>query len=523
MKNVIHLIFLVLATTLTYAQDAPLTMTDDLAEAEFHTVINPTDPNNIVVATMHGFETIGDSYFSIYYSTDFGVSWDLSEFQGKYPSDEGTGDPVMSFDNAGNLYLCHLIARDNEISGVFTVLSRSTDKGKTWEEVYEFEDPFTDKPWLAIDQNPSSPHFGNIYIIDVTSLGVSLISIDSELNFIDIVSVPDVDHLPSVIVAQNGDVFTSGMKWISDPVEFYVHRYTNGGKDLVSSVPLAQTPDYTFDVSDVSNRFQFSPYLAIDNTNSDYAGRLYFTFTSSEQDGERFFDVLQLYSDDEGLTWSPAKQVHSNLDFHVQQYYPSSYVNPEGVVLVDWYDRKNYGEGSNLTDFFIGISYNGGEDYTEYKLNTQSMDFTQMVTAGNSFGIGEYHQLVATEETAISFWSDGRMNDGDLNIYYAKIDIDDPISGVFESGLIQKDISISNIYPLPASDIIHVDLDLEKGYTIDYEILDLTGKTILKGPKVDYSKGKHTMELKNVLAPGNYILKINTDTAYFKSMQFVKS
>jgi hypothetical protein len=62
------------------------------------------------------------------------------------------------------------------------------------------------------------------------------------------------------------------------------------------------------------------------------------------------------------------------------------------------------------------------------------MDFQYTMAAGNNFGIGEYHQLVATDHTALAFWADGRTNDEDLNIYMAKVNLNNPATGVQELG-----------------------------------------------------------------------------------------
>ena len=510
---------LILAFNLN-AQDVQLSDTDDIAEAEFHVAINPTDTNNIVVCSMHGFSGIEDSYFSIYFTENFGGSWELSDFQGKYDGHAGAGDPVLSFDAEGNLYLVHLVGTEDG-TAVLTLLSKSVDKGKTWELVYTYPSVFTDKPWLAIDRGPDSPNKGNVYIPDVAG-GVRLITLNSDNTLLRDPTIPDIDHLPSVVVGLDGDVYTSGMRWDTDPIELWVQHYSDAGENLISSVPLASTPDYTFDVDDISFRFQPCPYLAIDNSNGPYSGRLYFSYTRSEEDDERFFDVLLRYSDDKGLTWSEPKAVHSNLDFHVQQFYSSLFVNDDGVLIMDWYDRKNFGAESLNTDFFMGVSHDGGDSFTEIKLNTQPMDFQQVVTAGFFFGIGEYHQLVATTKTAVSFWSDGRKNDGDLNIYYAKVDINNPISGVKEFGLIQDKISISNVYPVPANDKFFVDISLKKSYNIKYQLTDINGKLILDGPWQKYTKGKNTIEVSNNIFSGTYIITLSTDTGYSKSMKLIK-
>jgi len=66
------------------AQDLALEESE-FPESEFDVAINPTDNNNIVVATMRTEEAFTSS-LSIYYTTDFGETWAKSEFEGLNPS-----------------------------------------------------------------------------------------------------------------------------------------------------------------------------------------------------------------------------------------------------------------------------------------------------------------------------------------------------------------------------------------------------------------------------------------------------
>ena len=206
--------------------------------------------------------------------------------------------------------------------------------------------------------------------------------------------------------------------------------------------------------------------MAIDNSDGPYSGRLYLSYTASESEGFNFFDVFLTYSDDRGLTWSDPKIVHSDNSLRVQQFYSSLFVNDQGVLILDWYDRLDPGRD---TDFLMGISFDGGESFTEIKLNSETMDFDWVILAGTSFGIGEYHQLVASDHMAISFWSDCRSHDGDLNIYYAKVSIDNLTTSVVESGLIRDDFEISKTYPHPVSDQFHVEFSLKEKKDLYYE------------------------------------------------------
>jgi hypothetical protein len=59
---------LLFLTLVVKGQDQIL-QNSEMAEAEFHTAINPTDSNNIVVATMRGFDDVTNSFFSILMKT----------------------------------------------------------------------------------------------------------------------------------------------------------------------------------------------------------------------------------------------------------------------------------------------------------------------------------------------------------------------------------------------------------------------------------------------------------------------
>jgi len=122
-------------------------------------------------------------------------------------------------------------------------------------------------------------------------------------------------------------------------------------------------------------------------------------YTASEEENPDYFNVYLQYSDDNGENWSPRIRVHEDETDGVQQFYSSLFVNDQGVLIMDWYDRSNYDNSNQLTDFIMGISYDGGETFYQMQLNSAPMDFGIASIAGYYFGIGEYHQCVASRHT----------------------------------------------------------------------------------------------------------------------------
>ena len=172
-------------------------------EAEFHVAINPLDSNTIVLATQHDFG--GISNITIYYTHDFGDTWNTSNYHGLPAGYTAGGDAVLSFDAAGNVFLVNLAVSS---SGLSVILSKSTDGGDTWSLVSTIASGYTDKPWLAIDRYNTSPYLNNIYVPLVEN-NLNFYTLDDTYQTTNTLAIPDGEHLPSVVVKKDGTVFTS--------------------------------------------------------------------------------------------------------------------------------------------------------------------------------------------------------------------------------------------------------------------------------------------------------------------------
>jgi len=489
----------------------------NLPEAEFHVAINPNDTNNIIIATIHGFGDANGNNFTIYYTNDFGITWQTSDFHGEHAGYAGAGDPILGFDGEGNVLLVNLTAQAMEVK---TILSKSEDGGATWSLVSNVASGNTDKPWLAVDRNSSSPNYGNIYI-PIVENPLMLYTLDDQYNTIHSIPIQNGNHLPSVCVAKNGDLFLSTVN-LTSPNFVFMAQSNDGGASFEHSTEVVSFPDYAFNMPDISKRFQPTVYTAIDNSGETYNGRLYLSYTASEEVNENYFNVYLTYSDDNGLTWSVPKIVHSNQQESVQQFYSSLYVNDNGVLILDWYDRKNFDNTNKKTDFFMGISYDGGDTFTELQLNSLYADFDFVIPSSNNFGIGEYHQLVATDNIAIAFWSDGRTNNQDLNIYMAKVSIDDPTTGIEELSTISSNISVSTIYPQPVGNFVNVDIDIRKKAKLKCIIVDNAGQIVFSDTWKTYYVGKQLMNIPCNFKSGIYYLTLMSNNGYFKSLKLIK-
>lgn len=499
-----------------FAQDEIVNDADE-SEAEFHVAINPLDSNNIILATMSGPAGVGD--LTIYYTHDFGESWEISEFRGNHDSTQPAGDPVIAFDDEGDVYLVNLTLNSN--FQIVTIISKSVDGGETWTFGSEIADT-TDKPWLAVDNNPISPAYSNIYIPMLSLFGTNLFVLNGDLNTTSEIEIMDNGDgsLPFVSVGKDGDVFV-GTVSEDTTVSISMSQFTDGGTNRIHTTEIVSFPDYNASGADISERYQVTVYSAIDNSGGTYDGRLYVAYTAPESENADYLDVYLTTSDDEGITWSTPTPVHSITTLGVQQFYSSLFVNDQGVLLIDWYDRRNHPQTDSNTDFFLGISHDGGDTFTETQLNTESMDFQYAVSSASGFGIGNYHQLVATDNTAVCFWADGRTNDENLNIFMAKVNINNPTVAVEEIGLVTDKISISSPYPNPVNRQVSLEIELREAQKLQYTITDIEGRQLWSRKWMSYNAGKHQWSHICELSSGAYLLHVKSDENFVKTSKFI--
>ncbi len=161
-------------------------------QTEPHIVVDPLDPEHLVMGTIdYNFPSM-----STYVSIDGGETWDGPN-QIRYFTEDlaAAGDPVLAFDQAGNVYMTSIsigleefqigsIASFTEVSSM--VVARSIDGGYTWgdpisaarSQVTTTSNPddegkdrgtitsaFLDKPWMTTGPNPDNPDQDIIHLV----------------------------------------------------------------------------------------------------------------------------------------------------------------------------------------------------------------------------------------------------------------------------------------------------------------------------------------------------------------------
>lgn len=518
-------------------------------ESEVHAAINPTDSNNIIISSIQN----GTAGFStpIYYTNDFGATWQQSTFVTEpknvpNPFVAGGGDPVLIFDKNGTAYMTWINLYFDSNADLDTISwglywAFSTDGGATWQRGTREDIAFStanandfgstdgvvyDKQWFAVD-NSNSAFANTVYCtffeVDVPSsnLFIGIRKKDpAQTDFTNTsvnVSGPSftnmqfanlgVDHNGTVHVSffgtQDGNNYalwhassTDGAATFSTPTKITDVNIAGFTSSATSSTITGVDDD----------RFYPSPYMAVDQNN----GNIYMTWTASGVSTQLSTgnDIYFTRSTDGGATWDTPKVVNDNKDPNSDEFYSSIYVDATGDLSISWYDKT--GDANNInTEYYMAYSTDGGLNFNRAKVTTTATDFGTVGNINNGFGIGEYTQIISSDGHLIPVWSDGRLNNGNLDIYVSFIPKSNTI-GIHETSTLNSRFNVSALYPNPVIDELKFDISVKQNTNIAIQVLNQNGQVVLDNIEESLSAGTHTISTPVDLASGNYFLSVTS-------------
>lgn len=533
---------------------------NDKVEAEIHAAINPTDTNNLVASPIRQDFSTSSISCPIYYTTNFGNTWTESAFKnmpyeaGKISG--GGGDPVFAYDADGKLYFSWIDLYGTQSAFLFGTVNMgifwaySTDGGATWikptndtillggmQMVFgspsSITSPISDKQWMACDHS-SSQYRNNLYVSYVTLAQSgqtttyqikcktkpaaqnrftheAAITTPTPFSFVQFSSL-GVDNNGNVHVIFYGTNDGSTMAiWHSVSTDGGVtFSSPNKVSNVKFNLPILQVTPYDTIQGIDANRTYPSPYMACDPNN----GNVYVTWTAFgiSSNAGTGSDVYFSRSTDNGSTWSTPFKVNDDATTR-HNYYSSIYVKQNGEVKVSWYDRREDAANINA-HYYYATSTDGGLTFgTNKKATTVPTNFTKVGLNNQKFGIGEYTQVLASNNYTIPVWCDGRTNDGNLNVYAAFIN--DLTVGIDKISAISDNIKVGNIYPNPVRTKVNLHVALKEKTSIEIKIIDIKGNTIQEFVPFKYDAGEQDINFNiDEIANGNYYLVLNTDFGY---------
>lgn len=438
--------------------------------------INPANPNILAVgANDYRMVTVtADVWFGLYVSSDNGATW-FNTFVPGFPSDtsasgqaspllglDASGDPVVRFDAAGNLYAAAIafnrnfdqpdrpvdnvvyVAKYNYTPGTpggtstpnsaanppnFTYAGTTiVDRGAVGfavPGVAGFVGTFTDKEWMEIDLNSSSTSLcsGNVYVAHTNfhAGGSSPImfsrSTDGGVTFSNPkgISTGSPSGTP---YNQGADIAVA-----SDGTIYIAYSAFQGGGNFFNGIAIVKSTDcgkkwsqpvFVGSMNDpqapgVAFRTPAFPVVAVDDTNAD---TVYVAYQSLDGD----YDIYVQQSMDGGVTWASAIQVNEDPGAR-HQIFPTIEVS-NGALHVAWYDFRNSVTPANeALDVYYACTNCGGVTYPTFSHNERVTDVSHngnclMFGGGTSAFHGDYIELDArwdgTQHVVHLAWADNR-------------------------------------------------------------------------------------------------------------------
>jgi peptidyl-prolyl cis-trans isomerase A (cyclophilin A) len=344
-----------------------------------------TNPN-VLVAVSH----MATQGCTTMVSTDGGNLWRTVTL----PKQNDCFDPMVTASPDGSIYILHTGRtptsprsgtgqRQEAPVRIFT----STDDAKTWRGPAEMRTPLVpDHPRMAADHS-NGPHRGRLYVAwNEVSDGLMIDRYHIFLHYSDdrgstftepiLLETDSGGKLVTTepIVFSDGELLVTYYQYFqplssrkNERQPFYLLRSTDGAQtfgepEKVLEVGISAWPLLK---ADFQSAFTL-PIITVDaGATSPYRDRLYVVWDDVSS-GES--NIWFTSSSDRGRTWTPRKQINDNpprapgspVDFRMT---PVVAVNPDGVIGIAWYDRREDPTRRCWKKYFAA-SLDGGQTFT---------------------------------------------------------------------------------------------------------------------------------------------------------------
>jgi hypothetical protein len=379
------------------------------------------------------------------------AAWNDSYHMAKYPGEGGSGfgrsvDGGRTFSDLGPIMIEKIGINIGDPSlvwrradGKFYFMSlngglalfRSDDDCRSFRYIKQVAQIDDDKELMAVDNDPSSPYFGRLYVAwkDYDYAGEARIflthSSDGGLTWSAQKALSSTRQVQGAwpAVAPGGTVYVAWLRWLGSgypdgDVAIELVRSTDGGATFATMTPPVSGRTGPRD-PEASGSLQCGrpalkgniryfpiPAMAIDELGVIHVAYAY------DPDATGVGDTSNVYyrrSLDGGQTWEPEVQVNDNDESLLpsDQFQPSMSVGNQGFVTVGYYSKQNSATNLELDYYARSSATRGANWQPSVRLSDKSSPVVFDSYLATCYH-GDYDMQVQLPGEAIVLWADDR-------------------------------------------------------------------------------------------------------------------
>ena len=390
---------------------------------EPHLAISRTDPN-VVVAVAKDYRHNNSKEVWIYVSHDGGLTWPV-DWQRQIPVEPynvpNQSDPIAMARDDGRMYVVSL--GYNASHGLF--ITWSDDDGISWQDpavaitLNQTPGGLDDKEWLAIDNNPSSPYYHNMYVAwaDPYGLGIlfsrSLNGGETWSPYLDIFpGYGDFTEYAYPVVAPDGTLYIFYMDnwgYCADGNIRFV-KSTDGGATLTGPYDVTPTSQPCSPIHGGGfDQFRFFSIITAAVNPTD-ANDLWVGWTDDNGVYNGKTDVLFVHSTDGGSNWSPpARLSHDDPEAYIDHITPVFSMGLDGRLHAFWIDRRADPQ-NHLWHGYHTSTKNGLTWEPDTQVSEQAFDLNLGFPPGSGNAAGDYWGLDTVGNIVMAAWNTTVIN-----------------------------------------------------------------------------------------------------------------